>query len=327
MRALATPVECERDDLLDTAGTGGGRRDLQRLDDRGADRRRAPAARWPSTATARRPACRARPTCSRRSARASTSRPTGVARCIAEAGFGFMFAPAHHQATRFVVPVRKELAVRTIFNFLGPLTNPAGARRQLIGVADPAFLDVMAGALARLGIDRALLVSSADGLDEMSTSGATHVVEVNGTTIERYDGDAAKTSACPSRLVRRRRRAARPQQNAATTRAILAGEPGPRARPRRAQRRRGDLRRRPRREPRRRRRGGRRGRRLRAPRPRRLERYVAARATSWRACCERARPDRRRDPRRGPPPQPRGAAGRARGAPARAATTGRSPRR
>ena len=62
-----------------------------------------------------------------------------------------MFAPAHHQATRFVIPVRKELAVRTIFNFLGPLTNPAGATRQLIGVSDPPYLDVMAGALARLG--------------------------------------------------------------------------------------------------------------------------------------------------------------------------------
>ena len=71
--------------------------------------------------------------------------PDAVARCIDEVGFGFMFAPAHHQATRFVVPVRKELAVRTIFNFLGPLTNPAGATRQLIGVSDPAFLDTIAG--------------------------------------------------------------------------------------------------------------------------------------------------------------------------------------
>src|ERR671938_593462 len=113
-------------------------------------------------------------------------KPDAVARCIDRAGFGFMFAPAHHAATRYVVPVRKELAVRTIFNFLGPLTNPAGARRQLIGVSDARFLETMAGALARLGVDRALLVSSEDGLDEMSTSAPTHVVEVNGDRIDRY---------------------------------------------------------------------------------------------------------------------------------------------
>src|SRR5258708_21193957 len=137
-----------------------------------------------------------------------------------------MFAPAHHQATRYVVPVRKELAVRTIFNFLGPLTNPAGARRQLIGVADPAFLDVMAGALARLGVDRALLVSSADGLDEMSTSGETHVVEVNETAIERYTvtpEDVGLPTASFEDVA-----GGTPSENAATTRAILAGEAGPR---------------------------------------------------------------------------------------------------
>src|SRR5919197_2806 len=101
--------------------------------------------------------------------------PDAVAQCIDQAGFGFMFAPAHHQATRYVVPVRKELAVRTIFNFLGPLTNPAGARRQVIGVSDPRFLNVVAGAAAQLGVEKALVVSSADGLDEMSTAGATRV--------------------------------------------------------------------------------------------------------------------------------------------------------
>ena len=186
MRALATPVPCERDDLVDTAGHRRRALDVQRLDDRGADRRR----RRLRAGQARQPlghrAVAAAPTSSRRWARASTSPRAPSRSCIDEAGFGFMFAPAHHQATRYVVPVRKELAVRTIFNFLGPLTNPAGARRQLIGVSDPAYIERMAGALARLGVDRALVVSSEDGLDEMSTSAPTHVVEVNGDAIERY---------------------------------------------------------------------------------------------------------------------------------------------
>ena len=151
--------------------------------------------------------------------------PGAVAQCIEQVGFGFMFAPAHHGATRFVVPVRKELAVRTIFNFLGPLTNPAGARRQLIGVSDPAYIERMAGALARLGVDRALVVSSEDGLDEMSTSAPTHVVEVNGDAIERYvvaSQDVGLELTAPDAVT-----GGTPEANAATTRAILAGEPGP----------------------------------------------------------------------------------------------------
>ncbi|MEA2275596.1 MAG: anthranilate phosphoribosyltransferase, partial [Solirubrobacteraceae bacterium] len=150
--------------------------------------------------------------------------PAGVARSIDEVGFGFMFAPAHHQATRFVVPVRKELAVRTIFNFLGPLTNPAGARRQLIGVSDPRYLERIAGALARLGVDRALVVSSEDGLDEMSTSAPTHVVEVNGDAIERYvvvPQDVGLAVSAPDAVA-----GGTPDVNAATTRAILAGQDG-----------------------------------------------------------------------------------------------------
>ena len=225
MRSLATPVNCKRDDLLDTAGTGGGRTTFN------------------VSTTAALIAAGAGCAVAKHGNRSATSLsgsadvlealgakldvgPEGVARCIDEAGFGFLFAPAHHAATRFVVPVRKELAVRTIFNFLGPLTNPAGARRQLIGVADPGFLDVMAGALARLGVDRALLVSSADGLDEMSTSGETHVVEVNETTIERYTvtpEDVGLPTASFEEVA-----GGTPAENAATTRAILAGVAGPR---------------------------------------------------------------------------------------------------
>ncbi len=103
-----------------------------------------------------------------------------VARCIDELGFGFMFAPSHHPAMKHVVPVRKELAVRTIFNFLGPLTNPAGATRQLIGVSDRRFLDIMAAALGELGCEHALVVSSDGGLDELDVCGPTDVVELRG---------------------------------------------------------------------------------------------------------------------------------------------------
>jgi anthranilate phosphoribosyltransferase len=111
--------------------------------------------------------------------------PDAIAKCIQETGIGFMFAPNHHPAMKNVAPVRKELGVRTIFNILGPLTNPAGATRQVIGVSDSAFLDTIAGALARLGARKALVVSSADGLDEMSTSGTTRVVEVDGSEVHR----------------------------------------------------------------------------------------------------------------------------------------------
>jgi anthranilate phosphoribosyltransferase len=124
-----------------------------------------------------------------------------------------------------VVPVRKELAVRTIFNFLGPLTNPAGARRQLIGVSDPGYLDVMAGALARLGATRALVVSSRDGLDEMSTSAPTQVVEVSeGGRVSRYEvapEDVGLRNAAPDAIV-----GGPPERNADVSRRIFAGEPG-----------------------------------------------------------------------------------------------------
>ena len=145
--------------------------DLQRLHHRRLRGRRAPAAGWPSTAGAPTPASAAPPTCSRHWARASIPPPEEVAACVEEVGFGFMFAPAHHGAMKHVAPVRRELAVRTAFNLLGPLTNPAGARRQVIGVSEPRFLETVAGALAELGTERALVVSSEDGFDEFSASG------------------------------------------------------------------------------------------------------------------------------------------------------------
>jgi anthranilate phosphoribosyltransferase len=135
-----------------------------------------------------------------------------------------MFAPLHHPAFKNIVPVRKELGVRTIFNFLGPLTNPAGARRQVIGVSDPDKLETMAAALGELGAERALVVSSADGLDEFSVSGATRVVELRDGELSTYDVTPEQAGLEPVRdgAVG----AGTPEQNALVLRDVLAGNPG-----------------------------------------------------------------------------------------------------
>ncbi len=224
MRERAARVEVPGDDLLDTAGTGGGRSTFN------------------VSTTAAFVAAGAGCRLAKHGNRSATSRsgsadvlealgaridlgPAAVARCVEEVGFGFLFAPNHHAATRFVVPVRKELAVRTVFNFLGPLTNPAGAQRQLVGVSDASMLDRMAGALRRLGATRALVVSAEDGLDEMSTSGPTRVVEVEGDEVRSYivePGDLGLDAADPAAVT-----GGTPAENAAVVRRVLAGEPGP----------------------------------------------------------------------------------------------------
>lgn len=113
--------------------------------------------------------------------------PGEVGRCIREAGVGFMFARTHHPAMRYVVPVRAELPFRTIFNLLGPLTNPAGARRQLVGVFAAGYVRLMAEALRELGADRALVVHGRDGLDEITVTGPTLVAEVSGGEVSEYE--------------------------------------------------------------------------------------------------------------------------------------------
>ncbi len=123
--------------------------------------------------------------------------PDAVSRCLEETGLGFMFAPAHHPAFKHIVPVRRALGVRTIFNLLGPLTNPAGAPRQLIGVADPAFLERMGRALELLGIERAMLVHGRDGMDEVSTGAPTDTVEVGGGPVTAGVIDPAALGFAP----------------------------------------------------------------------------------------------------------------------------------
>ena len=112
--------------------------------------------------------------------------PEQVATCLAETGVGFMFAPNHHASMRFAAPVRKELGVRTLFNILGPLTNPAGAANQLLGVFHPDLVGILVRVLQRLGSEHVLVVHGANGMDEISLSGETQVGELNNGEVREY---------------------------------------------------------------------------------------------------------------------------------------------
>ena len=114
-------------------------------------------------------------------------KPEQIAQCIADTGIGFMFAPNHHTAMKHVAPVRKELGVRTIFNILGPLTNPAGAPNILMGVFHPDLVGIQIRALQRLGTEHALVVYGRDGMDEVSLGAATHVGELKNGEITEYE--------------------------------------------------------------------------------------------------------------------------------------------
>jgi len=223
MRSLAAHVEIDEPELVDTAGTGGG------------------PTTFNISTTAALIAAGAGCKVAKHGNRSATSRsgsadvlealgvdielsPAEVATCIEEVGFGFMFAPKHHQAMAHVVPVRKELGVRTIFNFLGPLTNPAGAAAHLLGVSDRSYQEIIADALLQLGCVRALVVSADDGIDELSVASRTRVIEVgNGGTEEwfvdpaEYGFEKSPLEAIPG---------GEPAENAAVVRTVLGGEPG-----------------------------------------------------------------------------------------------------
>jgi anthranilate phosphoribosyltransferase len=151
--------------------------------------------------------------------------PKGVARCIREAGFGFMFAQAFHPAMKHVAGPRREIGVRTVFNVLGPLTNPAGAQAQLLGVARPELGPKMAAALQRLGSRRVLVVHGQEGLDELSLSGPSTIHEVQGDTIREYTVSPEEVGLTSAPLEAIRGGSA--EENAAALRAVLNGEGGP----------------------------------------------------------------------------------------------------
>jgi anthranilate phosphoribosyltransferase len=226
MREHVLPVRPRREDLVDTAGTGGDRAHTLNI----------------STAAAL-VAAAAGAAVAKHGNRAVSSAcgsadvlealgfnlelpPERIAGSIDELGFGFMFAPAHHPAMRHAAPVRRELATRTVFNVLGPLTNPAGARAQVVGVYAPGLVRTIADVLARLGARRAFVVHGAGGIDELSPAGPNLVCEVvEGAVTERIIDplDLGIPRCDPDDL-----RGGSPEENAQTIRSILSGAAGAR---------------------------------------------------------------------------------------------------
>jgi anthranilate phosphoribosyltransferase len=224
MRAHALTITPKRDDLVDTAGTGGdGARTINI----------STAAALVAAAAGAGVAKHGNRAVSSASGSADVLEalgfrlelpPARIERSIDELGFGFLFAPTHHPAMRHAAPVRRELAARTVFNVLGPLTNPAGARAQVVGVYAPALVRTVADVLAQLGARRAFVVHGAGGIDELSPIGPNLVCEVVEGTVREREIDPLELGVprCdPGEL-----RGGSPGDNAAAIRAVFAGENG-----------------------------------------------------------------------------------------------------
>ena len=151
--------------------------------------------------------------------------PEGVARCIEGAGIGFLFAPIFHPSFRYAGVPRRELGVRTVFNVLGPLCNPAGAKYQALGVADGTVAGKMADVLIRLGVERAIVFHAGDGMDELSVSGPSHVIEIDGSRKE-YELDPSELGLAKAPVDAMR--GGGPEDNARIAREVLDGAAGPR---------------------------------------------------------------------------------------------------
>jgi anthranilate phosphoribosyltransferase len=151
--------------------------------------------------------------------------PDGITRCIAEAGIGFMFAPSHHPAMKHVGPTRVELGTRTIFNLLGPLSNPAGVKRQMVGVFSKQWIEPLAHVLKNLGSERAFVVHGSDGLDEITTAGTTAVAALEDGAVRTFEinpEDVGFERVKPEAL-----RGGDARTNAAALKDVLEGEKGP----------------------------------------------------------------------------------------------------
>ena len=225
MRARVLPVRPARTDLVDTAGTGG---------DGARTFNISTSAALVAAAAGAAVAKHGNRAVSSASGSADVLEALGfeleqpperIERSIDELGFGFLFAPSHHPAMRHAAPVRKELATRTVFNLLGPLTNPAGARAQVVGVYSPDLVPVIADVLLALGARRAFVVYGAGGIDELSPAGPNLVCEVRDGRVRRREIDPLDLGV--PRCVPEDLRGGSPAENAATVRAVLAGARGP----------------------------------------------------------------------------------------------------
>jgi anthranilate phosphoribosyltransferase len=225
MRAHVLAVRPKRDDLVDTAGTGG---------DGAGTFNISTAAALVAAAAGAAVAKHGNRAVSSSSGSADVLEALGfqlelpaerIARSIDELGFGFLFAPSHHPAMRHAAPVRRELGTRTVFNVLGPLTNPADARAQVVGVYAPELVPTIAAVLARLGARRAFVVHGAGGIDELSPAGPNLVCEVVGGKVRSREIDPRDFGVprCkPADLA-----GGSPAENAATIRDVFAGARGP----------------------------------------------------------------------------------------------------
>jgi len=224
MRAHAVPLSRRYDHVFDTCGTGG---------DRSGTFNISSCAAIVTAACGFRVAKHGNRSVSSLSGSADvfealgvcvTAPPAIVERCLDEAKIGFFFAPTFHPSMRHAAAARRDLGVRTAFNLLGPLTNPAGATRQLVGVPRPELTELLARALMLLGSERAWVVHGADGIDEISTTGYTKISEARDGSVNTFylhPADVGLTKAVPQAL-----KGATPRDNAQTIERVLAGERG-----------------------------------------------------------------------------------------------------
>jgi anthranilate phosphoribosyltransferase len=223
-RAMATPIEVEGA-LLDTCGTGGDGLATFNISTLAAIVAAACGARVAKHGNrAASSMCGSADVLEQLGVKIDLD-PDGVARCIEEGGIGFMFAPVFHPSFRFAGVPRKELGLRTVFNVLGPLCNPAGAKYQALGVADGSMAGKMADVLMRLGVERAIVFHAGDGMDELSVSGPSSVIEIDGERKEyQLDPRELGLAAAPVESMR----GGGPEENALIAREVLQGAKGPR---------------------------------------------------------------------------------------------------